>query len=190
MRPHLPSATLARLSFIAAATLSAAFVACRRPAAHPATEASTVAVLARGHDESVQRDLQRLRTAIGPYADLALAQKAGYPTKVPPCIRDSAGAGGMGHHYFDRTLYDSIVELEKPEMLLYAPQRDGSVKLVAVEYVVPYRLRPSTSTPPVLFGQPFRKHEQFQYWYLHVWAWEQNPTGLFEDWNPRVDCPQ
>ncbi len=23
---------------------------------------------------------------------------------------------------------------------------------------------------------------------LHVWAWEENPSGSFSDWNPRVSC--
>jgi hypothetical protein len=25
-------------------------------------------------------------------------------------------------------------------------------------------------------------------WYLHVWIWEPNPSGLFADWNPSVTC--
>ena len=23
---------------------------------------------------------------------------------------------------------------------------------------------------------------------LHVWAWRDNPSGVFVDWNPRVSC--
>jgi len=23
---------------------------------------------------------------------------------------------------------------------------------------------------------------------LHVWAWKDNPNGLYADWNPRVNC--
>jgi len=25
-------------------------------------------------------------------------------------------------------------------------------------------------------------------WYLHVWHWEPNPSGVFADWNPNVKC--
>lgn len=23
---------------------------------------------------------------------------------------------------------------------------------------------------------------------IHVWAWRDNPNGIFVDWNPRVSC--
>jgi hypothetical protein len=188
MRYDTHPSSRSRTLLLTVTLLTAIAGACTPRPRTPAGEASIVDAMTQGYDESVRRDLRKLRTATAAFSDLTAAHKAGYPTKVPACVRDSAGAGGMGHHYFDRALFDSIVELEKPEMLLYAPQPGGGVKFVAVEYVVPYRLRPPTATPPVLFGQPFRKHEQFQYWYLHVWAWERNPTRLFEDWNPAVTC--
>ena len=25
---------------------------------------------------------------------------------------------------------------------------------------------------------------------LHVWAWKDNPDGMFVDWNPRVSCEE
>jgi len=24
----------------------------------------------------------------------------------------------------------------------------------------------------------------------HVWAWQDNPDGMFVDWNPRVSCEE
>jgi hypothetical protein len=27
--------------------------------------------------------------------------------------------------------------------------------------------------------------DEFQ---LHVWVWKHNPSGMFEDWNPTVNC--
>ena len=24
---------------------------------------------------------------------------------------------------------------------------------------------------------------------LHLWLWKHNPGSLFDDWNPRVECP-
>ena len=149
--------------------------------------ADPVADLAAGFDASVRRDLTTLRNATNAFHDLAVAQAAGYPTTTPACVADST-LGGMGRHYFDRKIYDDSVDISHPEMLIYAPMPDGKQKLVGVEYVVPFRLRPPTATPPRLFGQNFKPHEQYQYWYLHVWAWEKNSAGLFADWNPAVKC--
>jgi hypothetical protein len=157
------------------------------PSPSLAGAADPVADLAAGFDASVRRDLTTLRNATNAFHDLAVAQAAGYPTTTPACVADST-LGGMGRHYFDRKIYDDSVDISHPEMLIYAPMPDGKQKLVAVEYVVPFRLRPSTATPPRLFGQNFKPHEQYQYWYLHVWAWEKNSAGLFADWNPAVKC--
>jgi hypothetical protein len=162
-------------------------VACTRPVATPSPSADPVAELAAGHGDAVRRDLATLRAATNAFHDLSAAQAAGYPTGTPACIADSTH-GGMGRHYFDRKIYDDSVDLAHPEMLLYAPMPDGTLKFVAVEYVVPFRLRPATAPPPRLFGQAFKPHDEFKYWYLHVWAWEKNSAGLFADWNPAIKC--
>ena len=143
--------------------------------------------LAAGFSPAVLRDLETLREATRPYHDLKAAQAAGYPMPMPACIVDST-MGGMGHHYYHRALADSTLDIARPEMLIYAPTPDGKFKFVAVEYIVPYRVLPSTAKAPRLFGQEFRPHEQFKYWYLHVWAWEKNAAGLFADWNPKIRC--
>ena len=144
-------------------------------------------LIARGFDTSVRRDVETLRAATSKYRDLAAAEAAGYPTKMPKCIADST-MGGMGHHLIDRALVDDKLEIERPEMLIYAPDGEGKVELVAVEYVVPYRAVPATEKPPRLFGQELKPYDQFNYWSLHVWAWRKNPAGLFADWNPTVKC--
>ena len=152
------------------------------------TNMPTTESLSAGFGASVARDLAILREATEPYRDLSAAQRAGYPTTRPACVADST-MGGMGHHYFDRAIYDDTLKIERPEMLIYAPRPGNKLTLVAVEYVVPFRTRPASAEPPRLFGQEFRKHDKFQYWYLHVWAWDRNPAGLFADWNPTVTCP-
>jgi hypothetical protein len=138
--------------------------------------------------DAVARDLARVRVATAPYRDLAAAQAEGFPTGEPPCL-DSLPVGTMGHHYVDRRIVDDTVEVERPEILLYAPQADGSKKLVAVEYIIPYRIRPRTETPPRIFDQEMKRQDALNLWYLHVWAWAENPAGLFADWNPAVRCP-
>jgi len=138
-------------------------------------------------DEVARRDLDVLRTATNRFHDIAAAGAAGYPTAIPKCIADST-MGGMGHHLIDRTLFDDKLEVERPEMLIYAPGSGGKPELVAVEYVVPYRAVPPTAPPPRIFGQQLKRYDQLNYWALHVWAWRRNPSGLFADWNPTVKC--
>jgi hypothetical protein len=152
-----------------------------------ATTTYDAATLAAGFSPAVLRDLETLRNATRPYHDLKAAQAAGYPMPMPACVADST-MGGMGRHYYDRALADSTLDIARPEMLIYAPLPDGNLKFVAVEYIVPYRILPSTAKAPRLLGQEFRPHEQFKYWYLHVWAWEKNAAGLFADWNPKIRC--
>ena len=138
-------------------------------------------------DPEVARDLARVRAATAPFKDLAAAQAAGYPTATPPCLYDPM-QGEMGHHYVNRAKVDSLLDLEHPEILLYAPASDGKPKLVAVEYIIPYRILPKESKAPTIFGQTLRQSDGLSLWYLHVWAWEENSAGLFADWNPAVKC--
>lgn len=136
----------------------------------------------------MRHDVETLRNATANFHDVAKAQSAGYPTTLPKCIDDST-MGGMGRHYFDRAIYDGKLDVAHPEMLIYAPDVTGKPdKLVAVEYVVPFSVLPSTSKAPRLFGQELKRHDDFKYWYLHVWAWKKNKAGLFADWDPSIKC--
>ncbi|HJU72826.1 MAG TPA: hypothetical protein VJ717_03700 [Gemmatimonadaceae bacterium] len=136
---------------------------------------------------AIARDLERVRAATAPYQDIAVAQAAGYPTATPPCL--SSAAGGMGHHYVNRAHVDDKLELDRPEILLYSPNDTGKPKLVAVEYIIPFRILPREAEAPRIFGQALRQSDELRLWYLHVWAWEENKAGLFADWNPAVKCP-
>ena len=155
----------------------------------PPPKAAAVANFADGFDANVRRDVETLRAATDKYHELAAAEGAGYPTTMPKCIADST-MGGMGYHMIDRKSIDEKQEIEHPEMLIYASQGEGEGRpeLVAVEYIVPYRVHPSTEKPPRLFGQEYKRYDQFSYWGLHVWAWRKNAAGLFADWNPAIRC--
>ena len=64
-------------------------------------------------------------------------------------------AGAMGYHYFNKELIDDlVVDASKPEGLVYAPGKDGKLKLVSVEYVVPSvnSNPPGVSEPPSVLG--------------------------------------
>jgi hypothetical protein len=104
------------------------------------------------------------------------------------CMVDesSAKAGGMGYHYVNTDLLDGKVEVDKPEALLYEPEANGQLRLVAVEYVIP-KAAWTADTLPRLFGQQL-KLNAFDLYALHVWAWENNPSGIYASWNPRVTC--
>jgi hypothetical protein len=130
-----------------------------------------------------QRDLNALRRATQSYANFSAAQAAGYSEKLTECMADATG--GMGYHYGKVANIDANARLLEPEILMYEPQPDGSLRFVGIEFVVPLS---ATSTPPELFGLQFHKNEAFQLWVLHVWLYKDNPSGMFSDWNPTVSC--
>ncbi|HJU88101.1 MAG TPA: hypothetical protein VJ672_01830 [Gemmatimonadaceae bacterium] len=138
-------------------------------------------------DKGVKRDLARVRAATAAFKDITAARAAGYPTAVPQCI-ENPGVGGMGHHYVKRDLLDDKVDVERPEILIYAPPADGKPKLIGVEYIIPYRVWDREREAPEIFGQKLKRSDELKIWYLHVWAWENNRNGLFADWNPAVRC--
>ena len=81
-----------------------------------------------------------------------------------------------------------------PEALVYEPLPNGKLRLVAVEYVV-IKDAWQGAEPPSLFGQEFSLEpapNEFNvpadFYELHVWLWQPNPSGMFYEWNPRVSC--
>ncbi|HEY8203324.1 MAG TPA: hypothetical protein VIF81_01230 [Pyrinomonadaceae bacterium] len=125
------------------------------------------------------------------------------------CV-EAPGLGAMGIHYINPfRMMDINVDVTQPEALLYLPQNDGTNRLVGMEYVVPVLSNgapwfggPTNPPPaidnlaPVLFGQtfdgPMPGHTPGQPWHydLHVWAWQNNPSGLFFPFNPKLRCQQ
>ena len=140
-----------------------------------------------GLGASVNKDLATLRAAIAPFHLFEKATAAGWSTKITSCM-EQAGAGGMGFHYGNVGLIDGSVQVDKPELLLYEPEKNGRLRLVAVEYIIPYAIHSRDAEPPVLFGQQFQQNDTFQLWGLHAWVFENNPSGIFASWNPRVSC--
>jgi hypothetical protein len=95
----------------------------------------------------------------------------------------------MGFHHVNRGLVDTKLELERPEILLYERQTDGRYRLNGVEFIIPFRLWPRDSVAPTLMGLTLKQEIELQLWYLHMWTWTENASGLFADWNPAVRCP-
>lgn len=130
--------------------------------------------------------LAELRRSTVQYHDFAAAQADGYTVKVTECMED-ATRGGMGYHYAKGELIDGGVIEARPEVLLYEPMANGRLRLIGVEFIIPFTAW-TGAEPPTLYGQTFARNETFQVWALHVWVWRDNPGGVFADWNPKVTC--
>lgn len=142
-------------------------------------------IIPSGHGTSVDVDLARSRAATARFRDAARAVSEGYPA-VTACVEHQPH-GAMGLHYTNNSLSDVTLDVEQPEVLVYERMADGTIKLNGVEYIVPIAAW-TRETPPVIMGQPLKRADQLGIWYLHVWNWEANPSGVFADWNPNVKC--
>lgn len=149
-------------------------------------------------DFDLHKLLVDVRKATAPFNDVQAAIAANYvkfPDLVGDCVAQP-GAGGMGIHYLNASLLDEQLDPLKPELLVYRKATDGKLELVALEYVAPAPVWDALhAQPPVLFGHPFhllRTPNRYgiaaPLYTLHVWLWEHNRNGLFNDWNPAVSC--
>lgn len=93
----------------------------------------------------------------------------------------------MGFHHENKSLLDTTLEVERPEILVYERLAGGGYQLNGVEYIVPISGW-TKEEPPTIMGQPLKKAPRLGIWYLHVWNWKRNPSGVFADWNPSVKC--
>ena len=137
---------------------------------------------------AVNKDLATLRQVTAPFQQFDRAAHAGWSAPITACMTDPNGAGGMGFHYGNVGLINGTVSVDKPQLLLYEPEQNGRLRLVAVEYIIPYTFVPRSAEPPVLFNQKFAQVDAFGLWGLHAWVWKENPSGMFAAWNPNVNC--
>jgi hypothetical protein len=144
--------------------------------------------------------LNELHQSIDKFQNFDLAGPAGYglftDAKGIACI-DNPGTGAMGVHFVNGNYVGDAHEfVRQPEALVYEPQANGSMRLVAVEYVVLKSAweAAGNTQPPSLFGQQFmripagNRYGLPEFYALHVWAWKTNPAGMFAMWNPDVTC--
>jgi hypothetical protein len=159
------------------------------PASHDHSHVTSV------DNADVQRAIAQVRRLLAPFHNFDKAVEYGYSVAAPApgvCISDPV-RGGMGYHYTraDKDLIgDGVVNLLEPEFIVYSPQRNGGVRLSAVDYFVPYTTWPH-SEPPSLLGVPFVAEDGFQAYVLHIWAFWPNPDGIFQNYNRDVPlCPE
>ena len=141
-----------------------------------------------------KRDLATIRRATAKYHNLDAALADGYEILFDCTVNPNDPAVAMGQHYLNGALAgDDVLELEKPEVLMYEPQADGSMKLVGVEYIIFEEAWTGAGTPEFLGRTMARKtavgvHEVPPFYEVHAWVWSHNPNGDFADWNPNVTC--
>jgi hypothetical protein len=152
-----------------------------------------------GHGQSQALNLIKLQLATLRFHSIDAVERAGYqlgyiaPFLLDQCIVHPTD-GAMGFHWFNHDkIHDTTVDPFRPEAMVYAPRSNGSLRLAAVEWVVPKNLWEAEhgvgAAPPTVLGHEMHILNPALGWYVaHAWVWMYNPSGVFADWNPRVDC--
>lgn len=165
--------------------------------------------------------LAEVRSATERFRDVKVALAEGYVAD-PMNLCDTAemmgrpaSAGAMGIHYFRPDLLGitappnprvdgngTHTDFRKPAILIYEPQADGSLELVAVENLVFKKAwhAAGNKTPPKFQGVEYDSMEDdpateideahmFEPHYdRHVWLYRENPNGMYAQFNPNVSC--
>lgn len=165
--------------------------------------------------------LAEVRAATERYRDVDVALAAGY-VRDPFDLCDTAemmgrpaALGAMGVHYVRPDLLGitsppsprvtgtgTHTDFRRPSILIYEPQADGSMALVAVENLVFAKAwrEAGHDAPPTFHGVPYdsmtddpttpadEAHMFDPHFDRHVWLYRTNPNGVFTPFNPAVTC--
>lgn len=165
--------------------------------------------------------LAQVRAATERFMDVNVALAEGY-VRDPANMCDTADMmgrpaelGAMGIHFFRPDLLGitgdpnprvdgsgTHTDFRNPAILIYEPQADGSLQLVAVENLVFLRAWQAAGNvdPPTFHGlsfdtmadnvnTPIDEAHMFEPHYdRHVWIYRENPSGVFAQFNPAVSC--
>jgi hypothetical protein len=137
-----------------------------------------------------QSDQAQVRAATAQFRRSAVAEAAGYVNVNAECVAHPE-LGAMGYHFVNFGLVDLELDALQPEILVYAPSPSGKLKLVAVEYAVPIEPWDAIhNQPPMVLGQHLHANPILGLYVLHAWIWQNNPAGIFEDWNSNIRCDE
>lgn len=132
--------------------------------------------------------LATFRRATAQYHNIDAAIEDGF-VQALPCQENPDGEGGLGIPYINPDRLDAIIDPTEPEVLFYEPQKNGRLRLVGVEAVVPIELwDESENDLPSLFGRDFHRNEEHGLYGLHIWIWKHNPDGVLAFWHSDVFC--
>ncbi len=165
--------------------------------------------------------LDEVRRATDRFRDVNAALAEGYirdpfnMCETAEMMGRPAALGAMGIHFFRPDLLGITAppsprvtgsgvhtDFRKPSILIYEPQADGSLELVAVENLVfadawraaghserpsfqgvPYDAMADDPNTPLDEAHMFAPHFD-----RHVWIYRENPNGVFSPLNPTVTC--
>ena len=144
--------------------------------------------------------LQQLRAKSAPWQSTKHAEEAGYTTPVGCTDERTEGlpasaARGMGYHTLNPALIDGEAHLLDPELLVYGRDRPGGpLEFAGFDYFIPGAFYPSPTspgypgTPPLLegLGTPLMWNDAHAGWIAHIWLWEKNPDGIFDNFNSEI----
>jgi hypothetical protein len=165
--------------------------------------------------------LAEVRAATERFQDVNVALAEGYVRdpanlcETAEMIGRPASQGAMGVHYFRPDLLgitappsprvngDGVyTDFHLPAILIYEPQADGSMHLVAVENLVFQASwsEAGNTSPPTFHGLAYdtmaddpatatdEAHNFEPHYDRHVWIYRENPAGVFAQFNPTVTC--
>ncbi|MCG6884487.1 MAG: hypothetical protein LJE62_12105 [Silicimonas sp.] len=181
--------------------------------------ATLVAALVPFAASAADVDLDAMREAVSKYKDIEVAKAEGYISPDNHCVSAAgeglpAELGAMGIHYIRPDLLEitetqprvngnsTYTDWSLPSILIYEPQADGSMELVAVENLVfEASWEASDKTEElVLNGRGWdhmaddpatpgdEAHGFMPHYDQHVWLFRENPMGDLMPFNPAVTC--
>lgn len=164
-------------------------------------------------------DLDQLRELTAKYKDISVALEEGYIAPDNNCVSAAAEGlpaelGAMGIHYIHPALLEitgteprvdgmsTHTDWMRPSVLIYEPQADGSLELVAVENLVFEKAWEASGKTEelVLNGRGWdhmaddpatpgdEAHGFMPHFDQHVWLYRENPMGDLMPFNPNVTC--
>ena len=172
-------------------------------------------------DGSGEPTLAEVRQATERFQDVNAALAEGYirdpfnMCETAEMMGRPAADGAMGIHFFRPDLLGitappsprvdgngSHTDFRRPSILIYEPQADGSLQLVAVENLVFAAAwhAAGDAQPPTFHGVPYdsmkddpntaidEAHMFAPHYDRHVWIYRDNPNGVFTPLNPAVSC--
>lgn len=184
--------------------------------------ASAAAIAAAFASASIaEPDLAAVRAATERFQKVEVALAEGYirdPANIcetAEMMGQPAALGAMGIHYVRPDLLGisgppnprvsgsgTHIDFNRPAILIYEPQADGSVQLVAVENLVFQKSwhEAGNDAPPKFQGVSYdtmaddpataadEAHMFEPHYDRHVWLYRDNPNGIFAPFNPNVTC--
>lgn len=130
------------------------------------------------------------------YRDVRLAESDGWASTANCVTGPDEGAMGIHYANFDLVV-DDVLDPQRPEALIYE-KRNGKLRLVGVEFIVLADVwhAANPDVTPVLMGQLFHyngspnRYGLPGFYALHVWAFMDNPHGVYVNWHPKVTCDE